>query len=304
MRDRIGQSLGVIDSSVDFLSMNDKGSEFSQLKEQLDGYCQHKQATPELIVVDTLARNMDGNENDTRDMSKLIRAGDRLKTWYDSAVLWVHHTGKDEGRGMRGSSALRAALETEISITSIEEYPDALLVSQGKQKDEVTNRTGVVIRLQEVMLGLDDEGEAVTSCVIELGSELGDASGGADGQPVGPLATFDLAWTRRKNKGGKGIARDIVKALIAAEKGDETDDSGVLDRGEKERTELEMVAIHNTVAGADNEARERTGLPHREGGSLRTWKGRYSAALEKLEEQGFVEIKGSHISLVEVKDDD
>lgn len=70
-----------------------------------------------LIVVDTLARTMiGGNENSTQDMSQLVANGDILRDRFRCNVLWVHHTGKDESRGARGSSALRAATDTEIEI--------------------------------------------------------------------------------------------------------------------------------------------------------------------------------------------
>lgn len=71
---------------------------------------------PELVVVDTLARNFGaGDENSTADMGMFIASIDlHIRKLFDCAVLIVHHTGwNDAGRG-RGSSALRAAVDVEI----------------------------------------------------------------------------------------------------------------------------------------------------------------------------------------------
>lgn len=72
---------------------------------------------PELIVIDTLARSAIGlEENSARDMGIFVGAIGTMQTQLQSAVLVVHHTGKD-GK-IRGSSALYAAADSVISLTS------------------------------------------------------------------------------------------------------------------------------------------------------------------------------------------
>ena len=70
---------------------------------------------PALIVLDTLARCNDGDENSTTDMSKLIQAIDGIKAATGAAVLLVHHRGHVEGRA-RGSSALLGAADAVIGL--------------------------------------------------------------------------------------------------------------------------------------------------------------------------------------------
>ncbi|MDK6410753.1 AAA family ATPase, partial [Escherichia coli] len=67
-----------------------------------------------LIVVDTFSRTFVGNENSTEDAMKFHNAVDVLAQRYSCAVVVVHHSGKDEARGMRGSSAMYAAADTVI----------------------------------------------------------------------------------------------------------------------------------------------------------------------------------------------
>lgn len=73
-------------------------------------------ASPALVVVDTLARNFgDGDENSSADMGRFIQNLDRhIREPFGCTVKLVHHTGLADGARARGSSALRAAVDTEI----------------------------------------------------------------------------------------------------------------------------------------------------------------------------------------------
>ncbi|MEX0448017.1 AAA family ATPase, partial [Xenorhabdus sp. SGI246] len=59
-----------------------------------------------LIILDTLARCFGGaDENDSKDMGAFVRGCDELKAKTGASILVVHHSGKDESNGARGSSA-------------------------------------------------------------------------------------------------------------------------------------------------------------------------------------------------------
>lgn len=73
---------------------------------------------PQLVVIDTLARTAVGlNENDAKDMGLMVAFLDAIKTTLHCAVLVVHHTGKEEGRGMRGSNALEGACDAAFQVS-------------------------------------------------------------------------------------------------------------------------------------------------------------------------------------------
>lgn len=72
---------------------------------------------PLMIVVDTLHRNMQGDENTAKDIGEYFSAIDELRMRYKSTILTVHHSGHNESERSRGSSAIRAALDVEYSIT-------------------------------------------------------------------------------------------------------------------------------------------------------------------------------------------
>jgi hypothetical protein len=84
-----------------------------------------------LVVLDTLARSMIGDENDTRDMSTVISAADRIRHATGAAVLLVHHTRKDSDQE-RGSTALRGAVDT---LLYCEEGDEGRQLLCQKQKD-------------------------------------------------------------------------------------------------------------------------------------------------------------------------
>lgn len=74
---------------------------------------------PRLVIVDTLARCFDGDENSAQELGAFIKGCDAVRKSFPRAtVLVVHHTGKDADRGGRGSSALRGACDTEMLLTS------------------------------------------------------------------------------------------------------------------------------------------------------------------------------------------
>ncbi len=68
-----------------------------------------------LLVIDTVARTLDGDENTARDMGRFVKAVDTCKDRFNCSVIAVHHTGHDPSRE-RGSSALKAAVDTKIRV--------------------------------------------------------------------------------------------------------------------------------------------------------------------------------------------
>lgn len=77
---------------------------------------------PVLVVIDTLARNFGGlDENSTRDMNQFIDGCGYIKAAFPgSTILIVHHTGHGAVARARGSSSLPAALDAHFLV----ERPD------------------------------------------------------------------------------------------------------------------------------------------------------------------------------------
>ncbi len=70
---------------------------------------------PAVIIFDTLARSMDGgDENDTADANRITAAAGALKAEYGCNVLFLHHSGNQFTHRMRGNSAFRGNADTTI----------------------------------------------------------------------------------------------------------------------------------------------------------------------------------------------
>lgn len=117
-----------------------------------------------LIIIDTMNLVFGGgDENSSEAMASFIRSCKSIIKATGATVLLVHHTGKDESRGSRGHSSMKAALDTELAL-SLNGQRRTLKAT--KQKD---GETGVIgrFKLEQVYLGYDADGDPVTSCVIE-----------------------------------------------------------------------------------------------------------------------------------------
>lgn len=118
-----------------------------------------------LVVLDTLASVTPGaDENSAKDMTVLIDWCKRVHKATGALVLLVHHEGKTEGKGPRGSSALHGAFCVELLV---EQYDDIELRNIVVQKLKNGPKGAVyTFRLDTVVLEAFDPGEPVTSCVV------------------------------------------------------------------------------------------------------------------------------------------
>ena len=72
----------------------------------------------DMLIIDTLAMSFGaGNENEGKDVTQFLTHIAQIRDQLKCHVMLVHHSGKDQGRGARGHSSLRAAVDTEIELT-------------------------------------------------------------------------------------------------------------------------------------------------------------------------------------------
>lgn len=123
---------------------------------------------PSVIVVDTLHRFLQGDENSAQDAKTMLDACNSLMMEFNCSVILVHHTGVSEEaqHRARGSSAWRGALDIEISIVPGKEGVPMHIV-QRKSKDAELAET-IYVELQQVAIPgwRDEDDQQVTSAVI------------------------------------------------------------------------------------------------------------------------------------------
>ena len=72
---------------------------------------------PGLVIIDTLHRNIEGDENSSQDIGIFINNIDIFIRPLGAAVLIVHHSGHGAKDRSRGSSSIRAAMDGEFVAT-------------------------------------------------------------------------------------------------------------------------------------------------------------------------------------------
>jgi AAA domain len=150
---------------------------------------------PAVIVLDTLNRSLRGSESSDVDMSAYVRATDSLREAFDCAVIVVHHCGID-GTRPRGHTSLTGAADAQLSVSR--DAADSIVMTVEYMKDGATGEI-IVSRLENVEVGIDKDGDPITSCVVV------------------PAETYGKAAVQVK-----GAAKVALGALYAA----------ILDRGE------------------------------------------------------------------------
>jgi KaiC/GvpD/RAD55 family RecA-like ATPase len=119
-----------------------------------------------LLEIDTVSRALaGGNENAPDDMGAFVRSMDRLRDDLRCHVSAVHHSGKNQSLGSRGHSLLRCAVDTEIEVAR-DHATKISTATVTKQRDGATDGQ-IAFRLRQIELGRNQDGDPVTSCVVE-----------------------------------------------------------------------------------------------------------------------------------------
>ena len=117
-----------------------------------------------VLMVDTLSRCMaGGDENSAADMTRFISNLDKIRRAIDGLVLVVHHLGKDVNKGARGHSSFYAALDACISVTRESQHRSWTAAKARESADGEE----FAFDLKSVVLGIDEDGDPITSCVID-----------------------------------------------------------------------------------------------------------------------------------------
>jgi hypothetical protein len=120
-----------------------------------------------LVVLDSLTGVMGGVDLDRGStMDMLLDALIRLQE-AGASVLLVHTSGKDVSRGMRGSAALKGALETEIEVVVPGDEPRRLTLICRQQK-HAPAFDPIRLALQVVRVPDGPGGDEVTSYAVGL----------------------------------------------------------------------------------------------------------------------------------------
>jgi hypothetical protein len=118
---------------------------------------------PVAVVLDTLNRSIHGSESDDKDMTAYVKAADAIRDAFGCAVIVVHHCGI-EGTRPRGHTSLSGAVDAQLAVKR--DGAKSIVVTVEYMKDGPEGAE-FVSSLEAIEVGVDDDGDPITSCVVE-----------------------------------------------------------------------------------------------------------------------------------------
>jgi len=154
--DALGKNLAIIAGVPDLLKKEDCTDLVASIR---------KFGKTDVVFIDTFAQVTPGaNENAGEDMGRALSHARAIKDATGAVNVLVHHSGKDAAKGARGWSGIRAAADAELEVTRDEETGERGIHTR-KQKDG-DDSLSWGFKLTTVLVGLDQDDEEVSSCVI------------------------------------------------------------------------------------------------------------------------------------------
>jgi hypothetical protein len=115
------------------------------------------------IAIDTLNRSIAGSESRDEDMGAYVKAADKLREAFGGLVVLIHHCGIN-GERPRGHTSLTGACDAQIAVKR--DAADRIIATVEFMKDGAEGDV-IASRLAVVDVGLDEDGDPITSCVVE-----------------------------------------------------------------------------------------------------------------------------------------
>lgn len=117
----------------------------------------------DVVLIDTFAQVTPGaNENTSEDMGRALANLKTLHAATGAMNLVVAHAGKDLSKGVRGWSGLKAAADVQIEVLKHDDGSREIVLEKMKDGEDGI-RWG--FRLEVVEVGIDLDGDIITSCV-------------------------------------------------------------------------------------------------------------------------------------------
>ena len=184
-----------------------------------------------LIIGDTLARMSAGaNENSGEDMGPVMARFDAVAQTTGAAMLIIHHNGKDQAKGARGWSGIRAHIDTEIEVVEKDGIRSATIT---KQRELSGKGDSIYFQLKIIEMGVTKFGKAATTCVA-----IADESSSTEQPHKRPskhdenTRTMERAWFNSGaeiREGKPYISRSALRELLVQD--------GISERTAKNKTE-------------------------------------------------------------------
>jgi phage/plasmid primase-like uncharacterized protein len=147
------------------INLRDREADLPKLFDTIHAALSHAGLPLSLLVVDTLNRTFGGGDENGTDMSEYVENVGRIQAEFGSTTIVVHHIPKNADTvSERGHGSLRGAIETSLVISADEDGRRTILCKKQKDAEDGWKSS---FRLKSIELGFDEDGDPVTSCVVE-----------------------------------------------------------------------------------------------------------------------------------------
>jgi hypothetical protein len=175
---------------------------------------------PAAVALDTLNRSMPGSESSDEDMSAYVKAADAIREAFDCAVCIVHHCGISGDR-----PSLTGAVDAQLQVSR--DAGNRIVVTVELAKDGPQGGE-IVSELEVVVIGKDEDGEDITSCVVKPSLEPVAAKATAEPKlstnqrvmlrllhEAGPAGLTTEAWNEQAREQGITQRQRVFEARMA-----------------------------------------------------------------------------------------
>jgi AAA domain len=145
------------------------------------------------VVLDTLNRSLHGSESEDKDMGAYVQAATAIREAFNCAVIIVHHCGVSGDRP-RGHTSLTGAADAQIAVRR--DSAGYVIATVEWMKDGPEGTT-IASKLVQVEVGVDEDGDAITSCVVV------------------PVEDRPVEAARKETKSGRVFHDAFIEALDA-----------------------------------------------------------------------------------------
>ena len=132
------------------------------------------------VVIDTFAKGIaagGGDENQAKDLGRALANLRQVQEQTGVHIAIVHHTGKDEKKGARGSNAQVGDVDVLVQISGDDTKVATVTGANDQAEGELTKFKG-----EKAVLSVDEDGDEVTTWIIST-----EDCKAADGKSKAPL---------------------------------------------------------------------------------------------------------------------
>jgi hypothetical protein len=169
-----------------------------------------------VCFIDTLAQVTAGaDENSGKDMGKVLDYCKQLHAATGALMVLIHHSGKDASKGARGWSGIRGAADCMLEVVRFNDQREVVVQKLKNSPDGA--RFG--FRLETVVVDTDEDGDPVTSCVVEYVAAKTRTERKAEAKPLGKHEQAAMDILNDMCAGGEvmtGHWLDAIKAAMPA----------------------------------------------------------------------------------------